>query len=121
MAQEPFAPGEDLRYCPYCGNALALRLLPTEDRPRLVCQRDHILYVNPKVIVGVIPERRRRILLMRRAIEAAIGAWTDHGVFTDAVETGGGRRGALGRVVPRAGAAGAGHRLDRLPRPRHPG
>ncbi len=87
MAQEPIVPGEDLRYCPNCGDPLALRLLPTEDRPRLVCQRRHILYVNPKVIVGVIPERNGRILLMRRAIEPQYGAWPYPGGFMEIDET----------------------------------
>ncbi len=87
MAQEPLAPGEDLRYCPYCGGGVALGLLPTEDRPRLVCDQGHILYVNPKVIVGVIPERRGRILLMRRAIEPRYGAWTYPGGFMEIDET----------------------------------
>jgi ADP-ribose pyrophosphatase YjhB (NUDIX family) len=87
MAQEPLAPGEDLRYCPECGAPLTVRLLPTEDRPRLACDRDHILYVNPKVIVGVIPERRGRILLMRRGIEPRYGAWTYPGGFMEIDET----------------------------------
>ena len=87
MTQEPLAPGEEFRYCPNCGDPLALRLLPTEDRPRLVCDRDHILYVNPKVIVGVIPERRGRVLLMRRAIEPRYGAWTFPGGFMEIDET----------------------------------
>ena len=87
MTQQPSAPGEKLQYCPYCGAPLALRLLPTEDRPRLACDRGHILYVNPKVIVGVIPERRGRILLMRRAIEPRYGAWTYPGGFLEIDET----------------------------------
>ncbi len=87
MAQKPLAPGEELRFCPQCGGRLALRLLPTEDRPRLVCNREHILYTNPKVIVGVIPERRGRILLMRRAIEPQYGAWTYPGGFMEIDET----------------------------------
>jgi len=87
MAQEPLAPGEELRHCPKCGAPLLLRLLPTEDRPRLVCDRGHILYVNPKVIVGVIPERRGRILLMRRGIEPRYGAWTYPGGFLEIDET----------------------------------
>ncbi len=87
MAEEPPAPGEHFQYCPYCGAPLLLRLLPTEDRPRLVCDRRHILYVNPKVIVGVIPERRGRILLMRRGIEPRYGAWTYPGGFMEIDET----------------------------------
>ncbi len=87
MTQQPSAPGEDLQYCPNCGAPLVLRLLPSEDRPRLVCDRGHILYVNPKVIVGVVPERRGRILLMRRAIEPRYGTWTFPGGFMEIDET----------------------------------
>jgi ADP-ribose pyrophosphatase YjhB (NUDIX family) len=87
VAEEPSAPGEELRYCPHCGAPLLLRLLPSEDRPRLVCDRGHILYVNPKLIVGVIPERRGRVLLMRRAIEPRYGAWTFPGGFMEIDET----------------------------------
>src|SRR3989304_1758177 len=90
MAKEPLAPGEELRYCPQRGNPLARRLLPTEDRPRLVCESGHILYVNPKVIVGVIPERRGRILLMRRAIEPPYGGWAYPRGFLGIDEAGGG-------------------------------
>src|SRR3970040_1699221 len=64
-----------------------LRDLPEQDRPRLVGDRGHILYANPKVIVGVIPERRGRVLLMRRAIEPRYGAWTFPGGFMEIDET----------------------------------
>jgi len=87
VPEDYFAPGEDLHYCPHCAAPLIVRLLPTEDRPRLVCDRGHILYVNPKLIVGVIPERRGRILLMRRAIEPRYGAWTFPGGFMEIDET----------------------------------
>ncbi len=87
MAQEPLAPGEELQFCPQCGDHLTLRLVPTEDRPRLVCDHGHILYANPKVIVGVIPERRGRILMMRRAIEPRYGTWTYPGGFMEIDET----------------------------------
>ena len=87
MAEAAHAPGDELQYCPHCGAPLVLRLLPSEDRPRLVCDRGHILYVNPKIIVGVIPERRGRVLLMRRAIEPRYGAWTFPGGFLEIDET----------------------------------
>jgi len=66
--------GEDFGYCPRCGAPLIVRLIETEDRPRLVCDRGHILYVNPKLVAGVIPERRGRVLLLRRAIEPRHGS-----------------------------------------------
>ncbi len=87
MSDEVVTSGNDLHYCPSCGAPLIFRLLPTEDRPRLVCDRGHILYVNPKLVVGVIPERRGRILLLRRAIEPRYGSWTFPGGFMEIDET----------------------------------
>ncbi len=79
--------GEDLQYCPRCGAPLVVRLIDTEDRPRLMCDRGHILYVNPKLVIGVIPERRGKILLLRRAIEPRRGFWTYPGGFMEIDET----------------------------------
>ena len=63
-------------FCPSCGARLSGKLLDTEDRPRLVCDRcGHIAYLNPKLIASAIPERSGRILLLRRAIEPRDGAW----------------------------------------------
>jgi len=87
VSDETLAPGEDLQYCPRCGAPLAVRLIPTEDRPRLTCDRGHILYVNPKLIIGVIPERQGRILLLRRAIEPRYGYWTFPGGFMEIDES----------------------------------
>jgi len=87
VSHEVLVPGHDLHYCPGCAAPLILRLLPEEDRPRLVCDRGHILYVNPKLVVGVIPERRGRILLLRRAIEPRIGFWTYPGGFMEIDES----------------------------------
>lgn len=87
MSDEAIVSGDYLQYCPRCAAPLIARLLPTEDRPRLVCDRGHILYVNPKLVVGVVPERRGRILLLRRAIEPRIGFWTYPGGFMEIDES----------------------------------
>lgn len=81
------AGGEHISYCPQCGAPLVVRLIETEDRPRLICDRGHIHYINPTLVVGVIPERGDRILLMRRAIEPRLGAWTFPGGFMEIDET----------------------------------
>lgn len=81
------AGGEEYHYCPRCGAPLVVRLIETEDRPRLVCDRGHILYVNPKLVVGVIPVRRGRVLLLRRAIEPRYGTWTFPGGFMEIDES----------------------------------
>jgi ADP-ribose pyrophosphatase YjhB (NUDIX family) len=87
VGDEVVAPGDDLQYCPRCAAPLVVRLLPTEDRPRLACDRGHILYVNPKLVVGVIPEWNGRILLLRRAIEPRYGFWTFPGGFMEIDES----------------------------------
>jgi ADP-ribose pyrophosphatase YjhB (NUDIX family) len=89
VAQESLqhAGGEHLQYCAQCAAPLVVRLIETEDRPRLMCDRGHIHYINPVLVVGVIPERRGRVLLMRRAIEPRLGAWTFPGGFMEIDET----------------------------------
>ena len=87
MSDETLLPGDDVNYCPRCAAPLIARLIPTEDRPRLICDRGHILYVNPKLVVGVIPQRRGRILLLRRAIEPRVGFWTYPGGFIEIDES----------------------------------
>jgi ADP-ribose pyrophosphatase YjhB (NUDIX family) len=76
------------RFCHQCGGRLQERVPEGEDRPRLVCNHcGFIHYVNPKVVVGAIPERAGRVLLMRRAIEPRYGAWTFPGGFMEVDET----------------------------------
>ena len=76
------------RFCHQCGGRLQERLAEGEDRPRLVCTGCGLIhYVNPKVVVGAIPERAGRVLLMRRAIEPRYGAWTFPGGFMEIDET----------------------------------
>jgi ADP-ribose pyrophosphatase YjhB (NUDIX family) len=87
VSDEIVAPVDDLNYCPHCGAPLIVRLLPTEDRPRLVCDRGHVVYVNPKVVVGVIPERDGKILLLRRGIQPRYGFWTYPGGFMEIDES----------------------------------
>ncbi len=76
------------RFCPSCGGHLSERLLETEERPRLVCdQCQRILYLNPKVVAGVIVERGGRLLLLRRSIEPRYGTWTFPAGYMEIDET----------------------------------
>ena len=81
--------GYPLRYgfCPTCGETLSELQLPTEERPRLVCPRGHILYINPKIVVGAILEDAGNVLLVKRGIEPRIGYWTFPGGFMEVDET----------------------------------
>lgn len=67
----------DFKYCPLCASDLSVTLLPTEDRPRLVCDScGYIHYINPKVVSGTLPVRDGKVWLLRRGIEPRIGYWT---------------------------------------------
>ncbi len=74
-------------FCPVCGLPLERRLLDTEDRERLVCAEGHILYENPKVVVGTIPVFRGQVWLLKRAIEPRAGYWTYPTGFMELEET----------------------------------
>lgn len=76
------------RFCPWCGGALEVRLLPSEDRPRHVCAAcARIYYINPKVVAAVLPLYAGRVLLLRRALPPRAGTWVFPGGFVEWGET----------------------------------
>jgi ADP-ribose pyrophosphatase YjhB (NUDIX family) len=76
-----------LDYCPVCALPLDRRLVETEERPRLICADGHILYENPKVVVGTIPVHEGKVWLIKRAIEPRAGYWTYPTGFMELFET----------------------------------
>ena len=64
--------------CYRCGGDLDKRWVRSERARRLVCRRCGVItYVNPKVVAGFIPVTSAgHVVLLRRAIEPAIGRWT---------------------------------------------
>lgn len=73
-----------IRFCSFCGSALALRIPPGDDRARHVCSGcSHIHYQNPRVIVCALPCFEDRVLLCKRAIEPQHGLWTLPGGFME--------------------------------------
>ncbi len=73
------------RFCPPCGGPLESRLLKDGDPPRLVCGAcGFIFYLDPKLAVGtVIADDRKRIVLVKRAIEPGYGKWVFPGGYVD--------------------------------------
>jgi len=66
-----------MKFCSNCGQTVAWRIPPGDQRPRFVCSAcDTIHYENPRIIVGCIPEWQGKILLCKRAIEPRSGYWT---------------------------------------------
>jgi ADP-ribose pyrophosphatase YjhB (NUDIX family) len=66
-----------MKFCSNCGGPVTLRVPPGDTLPRHVCDGcATIHYLNPRLVVGCIPEWEDRVLLCRRAIEPRHGFWT---------------------------------------------
>ena len=81
--------GPTLRYCSRCGGNLVQGEVAGEDRPRHRCDScGYISYVNPRVVVSVLPVTDDdELVLLRRGIPPGYGAWAQPGGFLEADET----------------------------------
>jgi 8-oxo-dGTP diphosphatase len=72
------------RFCPRCGGGLTPRCVKAGDPDRLCCERcEFVFYLDPKLAAGVVVETEGGVILLRRAIEPAYGAWVFPGGFVD--------------------------------------
>jgi hypothetical protein len=72
------------RYCPRCAHPLSSRCVKAGEPDRLCCDGcEFVFYLDPKLAAGVIATLDDRVLLLRRSIEPAYGAW----VFPEASST----------------------------------
>jgi ADP-ribose pyrophosphatase YjhB (NUDIX family) len=77
-----------MNYCSQCGSKVVLKVPEGDHQPRHVCDScGTIHYLNPKVVVGSVPEYQGRILLCRRGIEPRLGFWAIPGGFMENGET----------------------------------
>ena len=78
-----------IQFCSACGKPVEWKTPPGDHAPRHVCTAcNTVHYLNPKVIVGVIPEAPDgRILLCKRNIEPRHGFWTYPAGFMEMGET----------------------------------
>jgi ADP-ribose pyrophosphatase YjhB (NUDIX family) len=77
-----------MKFCSDCGAGIEYRIPEGDDRERAVCTRcEAIHYVNPRLIVGCVPEFEGRILLCLRSIEPRSGYWTLPAGFMENGET----------------------------------
>lgn len=77
-----------MKFCSDCGADVLYRVPDGDDRERAVCTAcDTIHYVNPRIIVGCLPEYQGRLLLCLRAIEPRKGFWTLPAGFMENGET----------------------------------
>ena len=92
-----------MNYCSNCGDTVKLSTPAGDDRPRYLCEScGTIHYENPKIVVGCIPEKDRKILLCRRAIEPQSGKWTLPAGYLENGETV--AQGAQRETIEEAGA-----------------
>ena len=78
-----------MKFCSNCGSpALDFRIPPGDTLPRQVCSVcATIHYVNPKIVVGCLPEWEGQVLLCKRAIDPRRGLWTLPAGFLENGET----------------------------------
>lgn len=77
-------PEPDYRFCPRCGDALESRCVKTGEPDRLCCGGcEFIFYLDPKTAAGIVALHQGKLLLLRRGIEPAYGAWVFPGGFVD--------------------------------------
>ena len=68
-------PGSPMRFCPNCTHPLETKL--AFDRVRPVCPECGFIHFRaPKVGVTVLVETEDRVLMVRRAVEPALGRWS---------------------------------------------
>jgi len=85
----PLWMASNLNFCSRCGSALVFGVVEGEDRERLACGAcGHIVYVNPRLVVTVLPiTDAGEIVLIRRGIEPGKGWWAQPGGFLEVDET----------------------------------
>jgi ADP-ribose pyrophosphatase YjhB (NUDIX family) len=72
------------RFCACCAGELEPRLLKEGEPRRLVCREcNFVFYLDPKVAACTISMVDGGIVLLRRAIEPALGKWVFPGGFVD--------------------------------------
>lgn len=78
-----------LNHCSRCGTALVYGPLDGEHRHRLACPAcGHITYVNPRLVATTLPVTPDGdLVLIKRGIAPAIGAWAQPGGFLEVDET----------------------------------
>jgi 8-oxo-dGTP diphosphatase len=78
----------EYRYCPRCGGSLEKRVVKASEPQRLVCAScSFIFYQDPKVVAGTIFPLDGGIVLLKRAVEPALGKWVFPGGYVDRGES----------------------------------
>ena len=77
-----------MNFCNQCGAKVEFRTPPGDHLARYICDAcGTIHYLNPRLVVGCVPDYQGKILLCRRGIEPRLGFWTVPAGFMENGET----------------------------------
>jgi ADP-ribose pyrophosphatase YjhB (NUDIX family) len=66
-----------MKFCSSCGALITHKIPDGDNRLRYVCEScGEIHYQNPKVIAGILPTYKSKVLLCKRSIQPQVGYWT---------------------------------------------
>ena len=66
-----------MKFCFSCGALVTHKIPDGDNRLRYVCEScGEIHYQNPKVIAGILPTYKSKVLLCKRSIQPRVGYWT---------------------------------------------
>jgi ADP-ribose pyrophosphatase YjhB (NUDIX family) len=78
----------EFHFCPRCGGNLSRRRIKAIEPERLVCEQcAYVFYQDPKVVAATIFTVQGSIVLLRRAVEPALGRWVFPGGYVDRGES----------------------------------
>ena len=67
----------EIKFCSCCGGTMEQGIPDDDDHMRAICTKcGFIHYLNPKMVVGCIPQWGDQILMCKRNIEPGKGKWT---------------------------------------------
>ncbi|GAB6146299.1 NUDIX hydrolase [Desulfocicer niacini] len=67
----------EINFCSSCGGTMEQAIPEDDEHVRAICTRcGFIHYLNPKMVVGCIPQWGEQVLMCRRNIEPGKGKWT---------------------------------------------
>lgn len=75
-----------IHFCQHCGSRVAFQVYEGKTRP--VCTHcGLVVFIDPKVVAGVITSMDGMIVMVRRGIEPGIGKWTFPAGYVDRGES----------------------------------
>lgn len=78
--------GNEIKFCDRCSDLLVIKTVNGKQR-RICTTCGHIVFLDPKLAVVALVSMEEKLVLVRRAIEPAIGRWAFPSGYVDRGET----------------------------------